>query len=169
MLPISQSVCQWQAFSTQHNVTFQLIGLVLRLQRKLSVVNMAPGSLISGAIFTTLHLLFTLQRVPISQSVCQWQAFSTKHYVTFQLIGLILKLRCLVNMVLAYYSLLVCRLVLFFVEIVVDYQDLACQSQSQSLLVLQLSPLNRKTLGKEKIRFRRGIKKTFYDYLKIIL
>ncbi len=72
-------------------------------------------------------------------------------------------------MVPVYYSLLVCRLVLFFVEIVVDYQDLACQSQSQSLLVLQLSPLNRKTFGKEKIRSRGGIKKAFYDYLKIIL
>ncbi len=41
--PINESVWHWQAFPVQCYVTLQLIGLIRKLQRKCSVVNMAPA------------------------------------------------------------------------------------------------------------------------------
>ncbi len=94
--PISQSVCHQPAIPANSYVTLQLIGLIRKLQRKCSAVNMVPGT-----VFTTL-LLCNSQNGPISQSVCHWHAIPTECYVTLQLIGLICKLqrKCsVVNMV----------------------------------------------------------------------
>ncbi len=43
MDPISLSVCPWQAFPANLNLTLQLIGSIRNLGRKLNV-NMAPGA-----------------------------------------------------------------------------------------------------------------------------
>jgi hypothetical protein len=40
---ISYGVCPWQAFIAWCNVTLSLIAVIRNLQRKLSVVNTAPG------------------------------------------------------------------------------------------------------------------------------
>jgi hypothetical protein len=70
MDPISLSICQLQAFQALCNVTLQLIGLILRLQRKLIVVNTVPV-----AIFTPLYFLCNLEMGQVNDSICTWQVF----------------------------------------------------------------------------------------------
>ncbi len=73
-----------KAFPDQSNVTLQLIVPIPNLQRKWSVVNMAPG-----AVFTTVCFIPNFKMGPISSS----QVFLDQSNVTLQLIVPIHKLQ----------------------------------------------------------------------------
>ncbi len=85
---INQSVALNNARKACQGQTLQLGGPIHKLQRKIGVVNMAPG-----VVFTTLLFLQNIQMYPISQRVTAHKAIKACQGQTLQLGGPIHKLQ----------------------------------------------------------------------------